>query len=165
MESVLLAVSLALTDSLPLVHSHGERLRVPAWWWPLALGLGALLAAEIHLGAAGWRSWLPYAVVLPLIAGALWWLGRVRVRVDAGELWVDDAHLPLAYVGGVEPVSGEAKRVALGPELAPLAFVVHRPWVPAAVQVTLIDPADPTPYWVISTRRPDELAAAILAGR
>jgi hypothetical protein len=26
-----------------------------------------------------------------------------------------------------------------------------------------VDPLDPTPYWLVSTRRPDDLAAAIEA--
>jgi hypothetical protein len=30
------------------------------------------------------------------------------------------------------------------------------------VQVVLADPADPTPYWVISSRDPGKLATAIL---
>jgi hypothetical protein len=53
----------------------------------------------------------------------------------------------------------------LGVGADPLAFVVQRPWVPGAVQVLLNDPADPTPYWVISSRRPTQLAAALLAAR
>jgi len=31
------------------------------------------------------------------------------------------------------------------------------------VRVDLNDPADPTPYWVVSSRRPTELAGAIKA--
>jgi hypothetical protein len=31
--------------------------------------------------------------------------------------------------------------------------------------VLLNDPADPTPYWVISSRHPTRLAAALLAAR
>ena len=57
----------------------------------------------------------------------------------------------------------------LGPDytvdVMPYAFVVQRPWIPGAVQVHLDDPADPTPYWVVSSRRPDKLAAALLAER
>ena len=47
----------------------------------------------------------------------------------------------------------------------PLAFVVQRPWVPGAVQIVLDDPADPTPFWVVSSRHPVRLAEAILAAR
>ena len=146
------------------VDSHDERLRVPLWWWPAGLSLGALLAAEIHLGHRGLRSWLPYVVLVPAVAALLWWLGRIRVRVGDAELFVDDAHLPLRHVAAAVPVTGEAKRAALGPRLSPLAFVVHRPWLPGAVKVSLADPADPTPYWIVSSRRPAGLAAAITAG-
>jgi len=57
------------------------------------------------------------------------------------------------------------RRELLGPLADPLAFVVQRPWVPGAVQVMLDDPDDPTPYWVVSTRQPARLAAALLAAR
>jgi len=33
--------------------------------------------------------------------------------------------------------------------------------VAAAVRLEILDPDDPTPYWVVSTRRPDRLIAAI----
>jgi hypothetical protein len=41
---------------------------------------------------------------------------------------------------------------------------VQRPWIGGAVQVVIDDPADPTPYWVVSSRDPVRLAAAIAAG-
>ncbi|MDQ6875443.1 MAG: DUF3093 domain-containing protein [Actinomycetota bacterium] len=141
--------------------AHDERMRVPLWWWPPALVLAALAAAEVHQGASGWRSWVPYAVAGPLAAGWLWWAGRVRVWVDRTELHVDDAHLPLSQIAAAEPLAGDAKRLALGPHLDPLAFVVQRPWIGTAVKVTLADPADPTPYWIVSSRRAAQLAAAV----
>lgn len=145
--------------------SFAERLWLPWWLWPPALGVGALLAAELHLGAAGLRAWLPYAVLLPATAAALWWLGRIRVAVENGELRVDDARLPVRYVADAIPLDPAGRREILGPAADPLAFVVQRPWVPGAVQVLLDDPADPTPYWVVSSRRPAELAGALLAAR
>jgi hypothetical protein len=42
---------------------------------------------------------------------------------------------------------------------------VQRPWIKGAVQVHLDDPSDPTPYWVVSSRRPATLASALLAAR
>jgi hypothetical protein len=38
---------------------------------------------------------------------------------------------------------------------------VLRPWVDGVVRVALTDPADPAPYWLVSTRRPEVLAAAL----
>jgi hypothetical protein len=144
---------------------HAERLRVPWWLWPPALAVAALMAAEVYLGAPGMWTWLPYAILLPATAGALWALGRLRVAVEDGELRVDDARLPVRYVAGVTVLGAAEKRTLLGTATHPYAFVVQRPWIKGAVQVHLDDPSDPTPYWVVSSRRPATLASALLAAR
>jgi hypothetical protein len=36
-----------------------------------------------------------------------------------------------------------------------------RGWIPGVVRVELRDPEDPTPYWIVSSRRPQELAKAL----
>ena len=41
------------------------------------------------------------------------------------------------------------------------AYLLLRPYLSRAVMVPVDDPADPTPYWLVSTRRPDELVAAL----
>lgn len=145
--------------------AYAERLHVPWYAWPAGLAVGGLLAAEIWLGNSGLRSWVPFAVLLPLTALLLWRLGRLRVAVTATEFQVDDARLPLAVIADVVPLDADGRREALGVGGHPLAFVVQRPWVKGAVQVLLDDPADPTPFWVVSTRRPVELATALLRAR
>jgi Protein of unknown function (DUF3093) len=138
---------------------YAERLRVPWWAWPSCLLMGAILAAEFPMG------WLPFAVVLPLIVLALLWIGRLRVAVTATEFQVDDARLPLSAIADVVALDTNGKLEILGVGANPLAFVIQRPWIGGAVQVLLDDPADPTPYWVVSTRHPVELATALLAAR
>lgn len=133
--------------------------------WPAALGVGFLLAAEIWMGSDGVRAWLPFAVLIPLSALLPWWLGRLRVAVTATEFEVDDARLPLSVIADVVALDAEGRREVLGVGSHPLAFVVQRPWIKGAVQVILDDPADPTPFWVVSTRNPVGLATALLAAR
>jgi hypothetical protein len=147
------------------VEEYAERLTVPWWLWLPGLGAAGLLAAEIWMGSAGVRAWLPFAVLLPLAVAGLWWVGRIRVRVAAGELHVDDAHLPVRFVADAVPLDVSGRREVLGVGADPLAFVVQRPWIGGAVQVVLDDPADPTPYWVVSSRHPTRLAAALVAAR
>ncbi|MFC0531113.1 DUF3093 domain-containing protein [Phytohabitans kaempferiae] len=147
------------------MEEYAERLTIPWWLWLPGLGGAALLAAEIWMGSDGVRAWLPFVVLLPLAAVGLWWLGRIRIRVAGDELHVDDAHLPVRFVADVVPLDVAGRREVLGVGADPLAFVVQRPWIGGAVQVVLDDPEDPTPYWVVSSRRPVELAAALLAAR
>ena len=138
-----------------------ERLSVPLWWYLPALGLAVLLGAEVHLGYEGLRSWVGYAITVPVCLLGLVWLSRVRVRVTDRELRAGDAALALEHVGRVDVVPKEGKQAALGPELDPAAHMVHRAWVGPVVRIEVTDPDDPTPYWIVSVRNPDALVAAL----
>jgi hypothetical protein len=133
-------------------------------WLPTA-AVAAVLAAEIGLGAPGVRGWLPLALIIPLSLAFLWWFGRIRIAVTGSELRVDDARLPLEIIADAIPLTADDKRLLLGQASDPLAFVIQRPWINGAIQIMLDDPADPTPYWLISTRHPEEMAQALLGGR
>lgn len=147
--------------SQPAADSFDERLSVPWWWWPLGLGIAALLAAEVHLGYPGIRAWLPYLLSMPIAVAVLLRLGRQRVHVSGDELRVGAAQIPLRHLGEVVSIPARYKRRALGPELDPSAFVLHRPWIGSMLRIEITDPADPTPYWLFSVRHADELAALL----
>jgi len=141
---------------------YRERLRLSWWTWLPALLVDAIVAIEFTLGFATIPAWLPFAVVIPLTVAGLIWVSRISVTVTGDELLVDDARLPVAVIADVVALDAAGKREALGIGSHPLAFVIQRPWIGPAVQVLLDDPADPTPYWLISTRKPVELATALL---
>lgn len=138
---------------------------MPWWWWPLAFALAALIAVEVNMGVPSLPSWLPFAALFPVAAGALLWLGRVEIRVttaDSGvELWAGEAHLPAAVISRSADIPRSAKSAALGRQLDPAAYVVHRGWVGPMVLVVLDDADDPTPYWLVSTRHPERVLSAL----
>jgi hypothetical protein len=138
-----------------------ERLSVPPWWYLPVIGVAVLLGAEVHMGYPGVRSWIGYAITVPLFLGALIWLGRTRVTVGGGQLQVGAAALPLRHIGRVEVVAKADKQAALGPELDPAAYVLHRAWVGPLVRLEITDPDDPTPYWIFSVRDPEHLLRAL----
>jgi hypothetical protein len=154
-----------VTDSAagkaPATTTHAERLYVPWYSWLLPMFGAGLIAATVHLGYPGLRSWLPYVVLVPLMAVLIWRAGRAPVRVSNGELYVGDAHLPLEHAGTVEVFAAGDKRKVLGPQLDPTAYVLHRGWVGPIVRVQVNDPEDPTPYWVFSTRHPDRISTLL----
>jgi hypothetical protein len=141
---------------------YDERLTPPAWLWAAALGLAVLVAASLHSGADGVaRSVLPYAVLPPLALAAVALRSRGRVRIEDGMLSVPGARIPVARLREVVALDAEATRRMRGPSARPEAFVATRAWLPRSVVVTLDDPEDDTPYWLIGTRRPEALARAL----
>ena len=153
------------TRAMSQTVRYRERLWVPWWWWPPGLGVASLIALEVNQGVSTLPSWLPFAVLLSIAAVALLWLGRTEVRVVGGtgdsELWVDAAHLPMSVVSRSAEVPRTAKSAALGRQLDPAAFVMHRAWVGPMVLLVLDDPDDPTPYWLVSCRHPDRVLSAL----
>jgi hypothetical protein len=138
-----------------------ERLSVPVWWYLPAMGVAALLGAEIHMGYPGVRSWIGYVTLIPLAVLLMWGLSRTHVRVTDTELQVAGESLELRHVGRVDVVDRKDKQVALGPHLDPAAFLMHRGWVGPVVRVEVVDPDNPTPYWVFSVRDPAALLRAL----
>ena len=146
--------------------NFSERLTVPLWWWPVGLAIGGIGAAEVHGGASGvLRSVVPYVVLPSLVLVGLALSGRPRVRVLDGVLHVPGARAPVTAFGRLETLDHDGVRRWLGPLAQPHAFVAVRAWVPTAVRVAIDDPGDDTPYWVVSTRRPAALVAAVEATR
>ena len=140
---------------------YDERLVAPPWVWLLVLSVAAVSAAAVHSGAPGWRSVVPYAVALPGALAALVAVSRGRVRVADGVLHVPGARIPLEHIGGVTPLNREATRRLRGPLAEPRAYVVTRGWLSQSVRVQIEDPEDDTPYWLVGTRRPADLAAVL----
>jgi hypothetical protein len=147
---------------------YRERLRVPWWWWPPAFALATLIAVEFNLGVTSLPVWLPFAILYVAAVGALLWLGRVEIQVisnpaaeEGVELWAGQAHLPVAVIARSAEVAQPAKSAALGRQLDPAAFVLHRAWIGPMILVVLDDPDDPTPYWLVSCRHPERVLSAL----
>jgi hypothetical protein len=136
-------------------------LSVPLWWYLAAIGVAVLLGAEIHMGYPGVRSWIGYALCVPVAVLALVLLGRTRVRVADGALHVGTMTKELRHLGRAEIVSKADRQQALGPELDPMAYMMIRGWIRRIVRIEITDPDDPTPYWVFSVRDAPGLLAAL----
>jgi hypothetical protein len=62
------------------------------------------------------------------------------------------------FIGEAEAISKEGIFLERGPKLDPGAYKVFQGSVKTAIKISITDPEDPTPYWLISTRQPDKLA-------
>ena len=143
---------------------YRERLRPPWWLWLVCLALAASMGL-VWLVVVGPVGALLFAVALAAVAWWGLWRWSATVEVTDTELRVGRAHIPLALTGPAVPLDGERAAWARGPGIDPAAYHLIRGWVPTAVLIDVVDPADPTPYWYVATRRPRELAAAVDSAR
>jgi hypothetical protein len=87
--------------------------------------------------------------------------GAPRIEVRDGVLYAGRAHIDTALLGASEQFTGDDARRARGQDLDPRDWHVIRGGIEGVVRIAVVDPDDPTPHWVLSTRTPDRLAAAI----
>jgi hypothetical protein len=100
-----------------------------------------------------------------LVAAAFLTYGSASVTVADGHLRAGRARIELEHVGRAVPLDREAARRAAGVEADARAYLLLRPYLHQAVRVEITDPADPAPYWLLGTRHPDHLAAALAGDR
>ena len=92
-------------------------------------------------------------------------LGGQSVVVAGGELRAGSAHIPVADLGEPVVLDRAGVRAALGPGSDARTWACLRAWVRGGVLMPVTDPRDPTPAWLVSSRRPERLASAIVAER
>jgi hypothetical protein len=133
-------------------------------WAPPALYLATALVVPASL-----LVFLPISVTAGVVVAigmelavlVLLWVLAPVIEVTETEFRAGRAHLPRTVVGEVEGFTGAAATSQRGPQLDARAWTLFRGYVHGVVKVEVRDDADPTPYWLVSVRRPDAVARAL----
>ncbi len=147
------------------MQSYRERLFTPPLWWVTGmltmLTFGAIVWTGFDLGI----TVAVFGSIIAMTAAFLVNWGRVTIEVADGVLRAGPDRLPLTEVGEVRPLTETQARALRGPRADPQAYVLIRPYLQRAVYVEVTRPGAASPYWLLATRRPEELAAAIDSAR
>jgi hypothetical protein len=145
------------------MEQYRERLW-PAPWIAivaaLAIPASLLIFAPINLTVGG--------IVGVVLASGFFGVAAATapvIHVADGMLHAGSARVPLSLVGDTNVARGDDARQARGLYLDARAFLVLRPDISPVLRIALNDPDDPVPYWLVSTRQPEALAAAIAAAK
>ena len=144
-------------------REYDERLGVPLRWWVQGTMLVASLWLAVVVALPLVAAWTISAVAMALLALGLLAFGSARISVRDGELRAGRAHIAVSHLGTVTALDPEETRRTAGREADARAYLLLRPYLKRAVRVQIDDPRDPTPYWLVSTRHPDELARVLAA--
>ncbi len=140
---------------------YDERLHVPLRWWVQAIMFLASVWLAFIVALPAPVAWAATGVLTAAVAALFIGYGAARVRVEAGVLQAGRAHISVAMLADPTPLDREATRLLAGRDANARAYLLLRPYLKRSVRVEVTDPADPAPYWLISTRRPEELAGAL----
>lgn len=133
-----------------------EVIRPPLWL--LAFIYFMFLSLVIAIWAALGNQPAAIAFLVSTLAIVLLALAmKSEIRVDEDELRVGGAHIDLRYIKGAVALDKNELRMARTRDADPAAFLAFNFWVSTGVKITLNDPRDSTPYWLITTRRASEL--------
>jgi len=86
---------------------------------------------------------------------------RSTITFDGKELRIDRAHIDIKYLGEATVLNAPAMRLMRTRDADPAAYLAIRFWIPKGVKITVVDPRDPTPYWLITSKRGEEIAALL----
>ena len=138
---------------------YNEKLWPNVWIWLVSAGLsgaGILVFAPISLAAG-----ITAAVVLFVIIAVLLVLSTPAITVTGSTLRVGRATIERRFVGSASAFRGAEATAERGTRLNGLAFLCIRGWIDPVVRMEITDPSDRTPYWLTSTRHPDQLLSAL----
>jgi hypothetical protein len=141
--------------------SYSERLGVPLRWWVQGTMLIATFWLAFVVSTPALVAWSATAVLLAIMVVVLWSYGSPRVEVCDGWLRAGRARIAGEFLGAAEPLDAAETRRVAGRDADVRAYLLLRPYLKRSVKVAVHDRRDPTPYWLISTRDPLALAAAI----
>lgn len=141
--------------------AYRERLGVPLRWWVQGTMLVASLWLACVVAVPGAIAWTVTAIAMGLLVAFLLGYGSVRLEVGDGTFRAGRARIEAQHLGAAEALDADHTRRVAGREADARAFLLLRPYLKRAVRVEIVDPADPAPYWLVSSRRPEELAGAL----
>ena len=144
---------------------YAERLTVPLRWWAQGTMLVASLWLAVLAATPEVVAWSITACALAVMVALLVGYGSPLVSVDRDTFRAGRAHIPLDLVGEVTALDADGVRRQAGVDADARAYLLLRPYLKRGVRVDIADPQDPTPYWLVSCRRPEALVSALEAGR
>jgi Ca2+/Na+ antiporter len=135
-----------------------EVLRPPIW--VLAFIYFLLLSLVIALWAAfdntvAFTSFVAATIAIIYIAYAM----RSTITFDGEELRIDRAHIESKYLGKVTILDSGAMRLLRTRDADPAAYLAIKFWAPTGIKIEV---RDPTPYWLITSKRGEEIAALLV---
>lgn len=103
-------------------------------------------------------------VTLALSTIALIWISismTSEITFDGEVLKIDKANIEVKYLGKATVLDKSAMRLLRTRDADPAAYLAIKFWEPRGLRIDLNDLRDKTPYWLVTSKRGEEIAALL----
>ena len=137
-----------------------EVLRPPIWVLTFIYFMFLSLVIAIWAAFDTNATMVAFAIAtlaIPFIARSL----TSRIHIDQNELRIDRAHIELKHLGKITVLDSNAMRLLRTRDADPAAFLAIKFWASKGIKIEVTDSRDSTPYWLITSKRGEKLAALL----
>ena len=137
--------------------TYAEKSKLPLKVWVFIIGM----SISIYLAI-----WAPLGVMPALLMTLIFFAGflavlnkmQTKVFISKDYLYANNAKIEIKYIKKAIPLNKSEFRDLNGVSADPAAFLATNFWTNTGVKIELKDKNDPTPYWLISSKRATEIA-------
>ena len=100
-------------------------------------------------------------VALTIALAVIYQKTKLVIEIDGEELRVGPARIERKYIGQCENLEAPALKLVRGRDADPAAYLGIRFWQPTGIKMHVLDSRDSTPYWLITSKRGQEMTALL----
>ena len=134
--------------------------RAPLWLIAFVYFLFLSLVLSIWAALGNTPALITFAL-LTIWLVYLYFKTALKIEVDQTHLRVGKAVIEHMYIGEVEVLTPAQVKLIRTRDADPLAFLAIRFWSSKDIKVQIVDARDKTPYWLITTKKGNDLLQAL----
>lgn len=137
-----------------------EVLRWPWWFSLLVLGLDFSIVIALWAGLG--NSAALFGLISTLLLSFFFYrFTSLTIEIKEDLLRVGGAAIESRYLGEIEVLDPTRMQHFLREGFNPGAYYAIRFWIKSGIKISLDDVRDPTPFWIVSSKRAAEIATLL----
>ena len=137
-----------------------EKLTPPIWGWVALTGFCLMLAVSVSAVFGDLAAAIVFVILVVMFIFVGYRFSPV-VKVDSEFIYANKAKLPLSIITKATPLSITETTKIRGINADPKCFSATTPLINTSIRIDFEDKDDPHTYWLLSTRKPEELSRVL----
>jgi len=137
-----------------------EKLTPPIWGWVALTGFCLMLAVSVSAVFGDLAASIVFVILVVIFIFVGYRFSPV-IKVDSQFIYANKAKLPISIITKATPLSITETTKIRGINADPKCFSATSPLINTAIRIDFEDKDDPHTYWLLSTRKPEELSRVL----